>query len=389
MSRTPRIAMLAHSTNPRGGVVHAMHVAEALSQRGADVTLFAPDASGHGFFRPPLCEADPFPVAASAKGMTAMVEQRIADYVRHFGPADRRRFDIYHAHDGISGNALASLVEQGLIPGFLRTVHHVDGFADRRLEDLQARSILAADRCLAVTRFWARDLEARWGLQVELSGNGVDTTRFCRSAGRTGDHEADLLRRRLGLDDGPVFLSVGGIEARKNTLAMLDAFLEVQAIVPDAQWVIAGGASLLDHGAYQASFADRLAQAGPAAARVHRTGPMPDDDMPALYRLADALVFASVKEGFGLCVLEALATGLPAVVSAIPPFTEWLGETDAVWCDPAHPASIGGGMLASLDPAIRASLARRGPAVAARWSWDRVADDLLRVYRSAMELADA
>jgi len=381
--------MLTHSTNPRGGVVHAMHVAEALAQQGAEVTLFAPDASGRGFFRPPCCEADPFPVAAPARGMTAMVEQRIADYVRHFEPRGRRRFDVYHAHDGISGNALATLSEHGLIPGFVRTVHHIDSFADPRLEDLQARSILAADHCLAVSRVWARDLEARWGLRAAPSGNGVDTERFRPWPGRSVDLEALGLRRRLELDDGPVFLSVGGVEGRKNTLGILDAFIEVQAIRPDSQLVVAGGASLLDHGAYQAAFAERLAKAGPAAARVHRTGPLPDDEMPALYRLADALVFASVKEGFGLCVLEALATGLPAVVSAIPPFTEWLDEADAVWCDPDDPASIGGGMLAALNPQIRAALSRRGPAVASRWRWDRVATDLLGVYRSAMEKADA
>ena len=50
--------------------------------------------------------------------------------------------------------------------------------------------------------------------------------------------------------------------------------------------------------------------------------------MPALYRLADALVFASLHEGFGLAVLEAMASGTPVVVSHIAPFTEYLGEGD-------------------------------------------------------------
>ncbi|MFO1149545.1 MAG: MSMEG_0565 family glycosyltransferase [Alsobacter sp.] len=381
--------MLTHSTNPRGGVVHAMHVAEALSELGAEVTLFAPDASGGGFFRPPGCLADPFPVAPPARGMTAMVEQRIADYVRHFGHAGLRRFDVYHAHDGISGNALAILTGQGLIPGFVRTVHHLDAFEDPRLMELQARSIRQADRRLAVTRYWARRLETEWGLAAGLSGNGVDTRRFRPARGLAEDREAARLRRRLALDEGPVFLCVGGVEGRKNTLAVLEAFIDVQTVRPEAQLVIAGGASVLDHAAYQATFAARLARAGSAAARVRLTGPLPDDEMPALYRLADALVCASVKEGFGLCVLEALATGIPAVVSAIPPFTEWLGETEAVWCDPEQPASIGGGMLTALTPALRASLARRGPAVAARFGWTRVARGLLDVYRAAMETADA
>ena len=65
-------------------------------------------------------------------------------------------------------------------------------------------------------------------------------------------------------------------------------------------------------------------------------GPVPDADMPALYRLADALVFPSVKEGFGLVVLEAMASGMPVVTSRIAPFTEYLDDDDVVWCDPAQ-----------------------------------------------------
>ncbi|WP_152971303.1 glycosyltransferase, partial [Rhizobium ecuadorense] len=70
------------------------------------------------------------------------------------------------------------------------------------------------------------------------------------------------LRDRLQLGSGPIFLSVGGIEARKNTLGILEAFRQVRAIRPDAQLVIAGGASLLDHGDYQEEFRSCLACLG-------------------------------------------------------------------------------------------------------------------------------
>jgi hypothetical protein len=54
-----------------------------------------------------------------------MVEQRIDDYLRWFRRLENRRFDLYHAHDGIGANALATLKEEGLIPAFIRTVHHI------------------------------------------------------------------------------------------------------------------------------------------------------------------------------------------------------------------------------------------------------------------------
>ena len=75
-------------------------------------------------------------------------------------------------------------------------------------------------------------------------------------------------------------------------------------------------------------FAAALAASGLPERAVIRTGPLPQALMPALYRAADALVFPSVKEGFGLVVLEAMASGVPVVTSRIAPFTEYLGDGD-------------------------------------------------------------
>jgi glycosyltransferase-like protein len=379
------IAMLAHSTNPRGGVVHAMQLSEALQDLGHEVVLHAPDAVGGGFFRAVRCGAAAFPVAPAAPGMTAMVEQRIADYVGHFEPAAARRFDIFHAHDGISGNALAILKERRLIPGFARTVHHVDDFADPRLVELQARSIRAADRCFAVSRTWQTRLATDWTITAELTGNGVDTERF----GPRPTEAEETLRKRLGLGPGPVFLSVGGIEARKNSVRILEAFLQLRILFPQAQLVIAGGASLLDHGAYQREFAATLASAGPASAGIHVIGPVSDADMSPLYRLSHALVFASVKEGFGLCVLEAMASGIPVVVSSIAPFTEYLSPDDALWCDPLKPASVADAMALSFNETLRRRLAERGPRIAAAHGWERVAKAHLPAYAHLAEPAHA
>lgn len=378
MSRPLRIAMLSHSTNPRGGVVHAMQLSEALTALGHEVVLHAPDAKGTGFFRKPACETVCIPVEPAPGGMTAMVEQRIADYIKHFEtPAAARNFDIFHAHDGISGNALATLKERGLIPAFARTVHHIDQFSDPRLMALQDRSIANADLFFTVSAMWRKTLEETRGITASIIGNGVDIARF--SALENGD--AAALRQRLGLPDGPVFLAVGGIEARKNTLGMLEAFRQLRAIRPDAQLVIAGGASLLDHRGYQGEFAVALSALREHADAVHILGTVADEDMPALYRLADTLVFASVKEGFGLVVLEAMASGIPVVVSSIAPFTEYLAADDVVWCDPHNPASIAKAMAISLTP-LRKRLIPRGLKVAALHSWQRVAAAHLSAYET-------
>jgi glycosyltransferase involved in cell wall biosynthesis len=182
-----------------------------------------------------------------------------------------------------------------------------------------------------------------------------------------------------------VFLSVGGVEARKNTTRILQAFVEIHRARPDARLIIAGGASLLDHHSCQAAFGRELTALREEASAVSLLGPVADSDMPGLYRLASALVFASVKEGFGLCVLEAMASGTPVVVSRIAPFVDYLDPSDALWCDPADSSSIASAMRQSLRPDVASRLRARGPLVAARFGWRDVAERHLPVYRRLRE----
>jgi glycosyltransferase-like protein len=381
-----RIAILAHSTNPRGGVVHALELGDALCRLGHDATVHAPDRSGTGFFRETLCKTARVAASPAGRDVTAMVELRVADYVRHFEHPAHRGFDLYHAQDGISGNALATLRERGLITGFARTVHHVDSFADARLSALQARAIAAADELFAVSRLWRDWLAREFGRTPRLIRNGVDTGRFSP----TPDASDIALRAHLRLPAGAhVFLAVGGVEERKNTLRILEAFRLVHAQLPSSCLVIAGGASLLDHEAYQAEFAAGLTASGLPDSAVIRTGPLPQALMPALYRAADALVFPSIREGFGLVVLEAMASGVPVVTSRIAPFTEYLGDGDVLWCDPHDAGSIATAMAAALKPPLRAAVTARGFAIAARHEWTATALAHLPIYEALCEAAYA
>jgi glycosyltransferase-like protein len=294
------------------------------------------------------------------------------------------RFDVFHAQDGISANALARLKTAGRIARFARTVHHVDHFADPGLAALQRHAIGAADRLLVVSRLWRDWLAAEMGRSAVVVGNGVDLDRYSPVADATDAR----LRAQLSLPDGaPLFLAIGGVEARKNTIRILQAFAIARQSLPAARLVIAGGASLLDHDAYQAAFAAALAESDLPDGAVIVTGPLPQDWMPALYRAATLLVFPSVKEGFGLVVLEAMASGLPVLTSRIPPFTDYLAEDDVVWCDPDDVASIAAGIAAAMPPERRAVLGARGFLRAAAHGWTQVATRHLDVYESILEQA--
>jgi len=386
MSAPLRIAILAHSTNPRGGVVHALALGDALCRLGHAATVHAPDAHGQGFFRDTLCKTVCVAASPVGRNVTAMVETRIADYLKYFEHEHNRRFDIWHAQDGISGNALATLKERGLIGGFVRTVHHVDTFADPRLSALQLRALTAPDSLFVVSRLWRSWLARELGRTAELVGNGVDTHRFSPAP----DASDAVLRARLQLPLGAqVFLAIGGVEERKNTIRILSAFRVLRSQHPSCRLVIAGGASLLDHDTYQARFVAELARSAlPDGALIH-TGPWPQELMPALYRAATALVFPSTKEGFGLVVLEAMASGVPVVTSRIAPFTEYLGEDDVLWCDPLDVSSIAVAMAAALDPVQSAQCVARGFAVAAAHDWTRTAQAHLASYCKLREPAHA
>jgi glycosyltransferase-like protein len=380
--RGPRIAILAHSTNARGGVVHALELGDALTRLGYAATVFAPDPAGAGFFRATQCETVCVPASPIGRNVTAMVETRVADYLRYFERAENRRFDVWHAQDGISANALATLKQRRWIHGFARTVHHVDSFDDERLRRLQLRAIETADELFVVGRLWRDWLARQLNRGAHYVGNGVDRNRFSPKP----DETDGKLRAQLNLPArAPIFLALGGVEERKNAVRLLQAFQAVRLQHPAARLVIAGGASLLDHNAYQARFAGVLAHCGTSACAVIRTGPLRQKWMPALYRAATTLVCPSLKEGFGLVVLEAMASGIPVVASRLAPFTEYLAPDDVEWCDPFDTTSIADAMLRSLDQARRPQLIARGTEVASRHDWSNVARAHLAVYEKLRE----
>lgn len=380
-----RIAMLVHSTNARGGVIHALELAEALTRLRHTVVVHAPDPSGKGFSRKNGVQTISVPALPTDADVTAMVETRVADYVSYFESPDHRRFDVFHAQDGISGNALATLQQRGLIDSFARTVHHMDNFDDPRLQALQHSSIATADQLFVVSQMWADRLAAEFSRSATVVGNGVDTRRF---SSKPSANDA-VLRDRLGIRSSPILLCIGGIEERKNSIRILEGFTQLRAIYPSAQLVIAGGASVLDHRAYHRQFQTALDNFGLPSGTVIHTGVLADADMPSLYRLADALVFASIREGFGLVVLEAMASGLPVIASHIPPFTEYLTDDDVVWCDPFSAGSIANAMVSVLAEPLHSLLSAKGCTVAGRHDWLRTARAHLPAYALMREMHHA
>jgi glycosyltransferase-like protein len=266
----------------------------------------------------------------------------------------------------------------------VRTVHHLDHFDNPRLAAWQRRAYEDADRVLCVSGAWSRIMLEKYGVRAATVSNGVDVCRFSTTQDR---HDAQLAHC-YGMGDGPVVLAVGGIEERKNTLALVESFARVLPRLPDAQLVIAGGASLLDHDAYARRVLQRAAELGLSIGpgeRVVVTGPVADDVMPALFRRANVLAMVSLREGFGLVVLEALASGTPVVASKIEPFTGYLDERTCTWADPLDVDSIGQALLDVLtaeNGENNTDFTHAVPELLKRFSWHASAQLHVDAYRA-------
>ena len=368
-----KIALLTYSTKPRGSVIHTLEIAEALAALGQKPYVFALDKDGKGFHRPVSFKTFAVPASVCKGDTDALIRQRIEEFVCFF-EQHAADYDVYHAQDCLSANALAELKARGRLARFIRTVHHIEDFKSPYLRACQDKSIYQSDRCLCVSQLWQQVLKRDYGVKAHRVINGVSQRFSAQPNGRE-----NALTAAYGIHGDPVYLTVGGIEPRKNSANLLKAFHSVWQQQPSAQLVIVGGATLFDYRDYRQDFMDLVKAYGMKDALV-LPGVVPDEDLSVLYRLADAFVFPSVEEGWGLVVLEAIASGLPVLTSNIAPFTEFLSPLSAVLVDPEDVEAIASGMLKIADAQTAQDLTNHGSQLINRYSWEASARLHLDLY---------
>ena len=144
-------------------------------------------------------------------------------------------------------------------------------------------------------------------------------------------------------------------------------------LYPHAQLAIAGGATLFDYQLYREEFFDIAANLGIKEPQLIITGVVSHHELPVLYRCADAFVFPSVTEGWGLVILEAIASGLPTIVSNMPPFTEFLSSENALLVDPLSIKAIAAAMQSICQKDVADSIIKANQSVLENYSWEKSA----------------
>ncbi len=172
-------------------------------------------------------------------------------------------------------------------------------------------------------------------------------------------------------------LFLGTLEPRKNISRLLEAFALSSSSIPHSL-VITGG-----KGWKYDNLLKRIAS-HPNRDRIHLTGYVDDNHLPALLSAAEFLVYPSILEGFGLPVLEAMACGTPVVTSDVSSMPEIAGDA-AFLIDPYSINSISQGInLLGSNEKLRENLSDKGLKRASLFSWRKTALETLEVYAKAV-----
>lgn len=378
-----RVLLVTHSTSPRGGMVHTLALAEALQTLGRPVHLVTQGDPTAGLFRPTTVPHTVLPAPAKTGTLTDRVFSSIDALTAALGDLAGDG-DVLHAQDCIAARAAARVRDAGAALPVVRTVHHVDDFTTPALITCQREAIIEPDRVLVVSEVWRRILHDHYATEATVVPNGVDPDRFppIAPARRTA------LRASIGAssDQGDrfLFLAVGGVEPRKGTHHAFEALGElVRGMRRPPMLAVVGGHSFQDYAPYREAALAALPDLGlTLGTDVVLLGTLSDDDLGAWYHSADALCFPSVKEGWGLAVLEAMAAGLPVLAGDLPVFREYLlDHHDALLPRSGDSAALAAAMREMYaDTALRRRLVAGGRTTARRFRWSRSAQRHAAIY---------
>ena len=288
----------------------------------------------------------------------------------------------------VNGRATAYWAPNYNVPALLRaalavTIHDVNhlvlpelmggSMRARYARWLLTSTVRRARRVLFVSEFTQRETERvlhRACKHGRVIHSGVDSS--WREARADGE-------RPLA---APYFLYVGNIKRHKNVPFLLRAFERLRDAVPH-RLVLIGRVRGLRADPAVVPGLERMGD------RVTMLGEVPAAVLRRYVAHADALVSASLYEGFGLPPLEAMAAGTPCLVANAGAFPEVCGDA-AMYADPRDEAAFASEMLRlARDPSVREDLARRGRVRARQFDWDRSARLTVEVLEDVVRSAPA
>lgn len=334
--RILRVAQKVYPDIPGGGPYHVHALSRDQAAMGHDVTVLTVAAEPD---LPHVEERDGYTVVRYPSTVSLLGNDISTGVARHLRAVDGSAFDVVHAHSHLyfSTNLAALKRRLGSIPLAITNHGLYSQNAPEWLFDAYLRTLgrWTFDRADAVFCYTDADRERvrEFGVRarIEVVPNGIDTDRF------TPDGPAsDLIDH-----DGPVVLFVGRLVEGKRPADAVRALAKVHEDHPDVALYLCGEGPLRD---------DLIALAADLGIRdaVTFVGQVPYDEMPGVYRAADAFVLSSRAEGVPRTVMEAMASGVPVVCSDLPGVRDLVGGEEGL-VEVGDVAGFAEGLVAALD----------------------------------------
>jgi glycogen(starch) synthase len=292
-------------------------------------------------------------------------------------------FDLIHAHDWLVAFAATALKRLHKTP-LLATIHATErGRGRGALNGEMAHAINGTEwwltyeawRVITCSRFMYDEVREYFNVppdKIDVVPNGVDAAPFDEL------NRVDLneFRARWARPDERIVFNVGRVVEEKGAHLIVEAAPRVLAEMPNVKFIIAGKGWLVDR------LRQRVWELG-VQDKVNIAGFVSDADRNRLFKVADAAIFPSLYEPFGIVALEAMAAQCPVIVSEVGGLKEVVQhDVTGVTIYPNNVESLAWGVLHTLrDPKrARARTAKAYRMVKREYNWDRIAEQTIAIY---------
>lgn len=368
---------------------HVQELAPALVAQGAEVHVLTPLLNGGA-----ASEVTPDGIVVHRVDAPAMAEYGFITFNQEMNTLLERagralgsavgRFDLIHNHDWLTAQAAIALKQAWRTP-LIATIHATErGRGQGRLVGAQAERIDSIEwtlayeawRVITCSRFMARQVNDYFAAprdKIDVVPNGVRLmpSPFASAAERA------TFRDHYVADDQPLAFYVGRIVYEKGLHVLLDAWPQVLRVYPAARLLVAGA------GPYLSELKDQARWLGISNAVIF-SGFITDEDRDRMYHIADAAVFPSLYEPFGMVALEAMAAHCPVIVSATGGLIEVVRPHDTgITVEAGNAQSLAWGMLHTFQNPkwTRARVANAYAEARDYYGWDIIAATTTTAYQ--------
>jgi phosphatidyl-myo-inositol dimannoside synthase len=387
------VCLISYEFPPHGGgeASYTRSLAEAFARGGDEVTLVVPKAPDMARIKServrvltteaggPIREAR-F-LAGAERALDHLVRTRKPDIVHV--TFDYPTFFLHVRRPGVP---CVATVHHLHLPEAMSMAETRRGLAERVptllkasiINSLEGMLLRQCDATLAVSRFSASTVERFLAIEpgrLRVVANGIDPSPFERGSG-------EAFRRRFPAAVGKLVLYVGRLTQSKGVDVLIEGFAKVKKEEPDVSLIIVGSGD----SRYRSYLSGRAESLGVSGSVVF-TGRIPDELLPHAYAACELTVLPSYMEGFGLSVLESMASARPSVATRVGGVPEVMvdGETGLLVPpgDAERLAEAMGTLLA--DPALANRMGEAGRDLAKRqFTVEKMAEGTMAVYRESI-----